>query len=137
MALLFLLVEEDLKTTDDPLYSWIASSHERIPSPCLDSNPQWWRDSGLKSVTLTSWQWMSPPWVVPQLWVKYWVTGAKIALTALIDLYALNTLTDVQILVNLLFFARPSSIQHTVSTWNFIKLSYDNDNDFCIKLIFV
>jgi hypothetical protein len=44
-----LLVEEDLRcpsvhylsrTKDVPSANWIASSHERIQSPCRDSNPQ-------------------------------------------------------------------------------------------------
>jgi hypothetical protein len=42
------------RTTDVLLASWIASSHERIQSPCLDSNPRRWGASGLKSMTLTT-----------------------------------------------------------------------------------
>jgi hypothetical protein len=42
------------RTTDVPLASWIASSHERIQSPCRNSNPQPWGASGLKSTTLTT-----------------------------------------------------------------------------------
>jgi hypothetical protein len=42
------------RTTNVPYASWIASSHERIQSPCRDSNPQRWGASGLKSTTLTT-----------------------------------------------------------------------------------
>jgi hypothetical protein len=42
------------RTTDVPQASWKASSHERIQSPCRDSNPQRWGASGLKSTTLTT-----------------------------------------------------------------------------------
>jgi hypothetical protein len=41
--------------------SWIVSLHERIHSPCRNSNPQRWGASGLKSTTLTT---RPPLWFV-------------------------------------------------------------------------
>jgi hypothetical protein len=42
------------RTTNIPLASLIASLHERIQSPCRDSNPQRWGAIGLKTTTLTT-----------------------------------------------------------------------------------
>jgi hypothetical protein len=39
---------------EPPTFRKLASSHERIKSPCRDSNPQRWGGSGLKSTTLTT-----------------------------------------------------------------------------------
>lgn len=50
---LFQATEPD-RTMGVPQASWIASSYERIQSPCRYSNSQRWGEGGLKSTTLTT-----------------------------------------------------------------------------------